>query len=511
MINKLILFGMILYILFVFHYPDVIAISNTPKDMVYLGQNSYFDPWDVNLYISVIKSGQLHGLKLENLYTPIPNTPVYVYTFLTALGVIFKTSNPFLIFHISGLAAGIILLLGMFYLVKSLGLSFRKSLLTIFLVSLGGGLGFLGISSADIASSAFTFYSTFQKAHEAIATLALISAHILFFKTVTQKFNYSNITLLTISLATSLFIYPYFIVSFFLICGLFLVFYYRKKKDFDKYILLVGLAIPSAIVAYFSASQFIINPSFGNVGNNLSLNIISVILGYGILIPIFIYQLFWLPKSQIRSFLSIWFLITLILAILPFGPGKIFFRGSFFPITLLAVMSLSELFKLKPKLNKNIVYGVFVLLMLGTSTSIFFSRISESYKNNPWTYMPVEEYKILGFLNNETKTKSSVLTFFRLGNQIPAFTHNRVYFGHFLQTPDGSNKINKAAMFIGGKGSVKEKREFLANNKIDYFIWGQEEENLYEKNNKEGNEIKDLLKTLKIVYKSANFTIFATK
>ena len=495
-------------VLFIYQYPNIAPFSNVPNDYVYLGQNSYFDPWDVNLYVSAIRYGQNGELLLPNLYTSLPNQPVAIYSVLTSIGFMFKSVNPFLVFHVSSLATGVILLIGMFFLILKLKFSFYKALFLTFLISLSGGFGFLFQKTqiADISNSAFTFYSTFQKAHEAIGVggylFALTFAYFFFEE---RKIQYVVIS--CASLLLTALIYPYFIAVFLLTTAFYYFFSGRKKGDFWIFI----ISIPSILVAVFSAGQFLINPTFGNVGANLSTDIVQFLLGYGVLIPLFVYLLFQKKRSNLTIFLSLWFLVTFFLSLVPFGPGKIFLRGSFFPLVILGLLSLELLVRKYKKLDPAVFYTVFVVFLVGTSFFIFYSRISNSYTKNPWTYMDMKDYRIFETLNRYTQKDSTVLTFYRLSNQIPAFTHNRVYFGHFLQTPDADSTLRQAATFVGDNGLIEDKRKFIKSKNVNFIIWGDEEKALLTSKNNKNNEVVKYLESIEKIGDAGQFEIYKTK
>ena len=48
--------------------PDLLRDINCPPDKWYAGQASWFDPWDLNLYFSIIGWGKRGGILFENLY-----------------------------------------------------------------------------------------------------------------------------------------------------------------------------------------------------------------------------------------------------------------------------------------------------------------------------------------------------------------------------------------------------------------------------------------------------------
>ncbi|PIY80113.1 MAG: hypothetical protein COY80_04620, partial [Candidatus Pacebacteria bacterium CG_4_10_14_0_8_um_filter_42_14] len=79
-------------------------------------------------------------------------------------------------------------------------------------------------------------------------------------------------------------------------------------------------------------------------------------------------------------------------------------------------------------------------------------------------------------IRDELSPNSTILTEYYMGNQIPANTEARVYFGHLLQTPNAAGKQEKIREFYGGKLSDKEAKIFLIDNNIQYVYIGREEQ-----------------------------------
>jgi len=498
-------------IIFIYHFPDLLPLFVTPKGLIYLGHIPYFDPWDTNLYVSAIHYGQWGGVLLANQYTSMPNNPILLYPFLTIIGFIFKSISPFLLFHISNIFGGIILLIGMFCLLQKLGFSSLLALFALFTISLGGGFGFLGwgrFPSGDITMSLFTFYSAFQKAHEAIGVLSFTGALVLFYFFVINKEETIKIFPIMLLLLVSVFIYPYTVVCFFLITGLFL-FLYRKGGSIEErdYVHIALLAIPSVAVVLLLAYQIFSNPSFADIGNHIPLAFFPLLAGYGILLPLFLYQLFFLPKTALRIFFSVWFIVVFTLGILPIGPGKVFLRGSFFPITVICIVSLNEIVK-NMKRIKYVAFILFGIFLVGSSMYIFCNRIGMVYARSNWMYMSVSDFGVFDYLKKNTLPDSSIFSLITLGSQIPAFTENRVYLGHTMQTPQAADKQATVIAFFIGEGSVAQEKEMLRQNNISYVLLGKNEESLYKKYAKKENSLYATLDSFQKVFQSQNISLY---
>jgi len=509
------LLGIVIFLLFIYHFPEYYAQTHTPKGMVYLGQNSYFDPVDVNYYASAIRYGQQHGIALPNLYTNIKNPPIYIFSVLTLAGYLFKTVDPFLLFQWFSIFTGILLTVTIFLLTKMLGFSNRFSFYTTFLVCLSGGLGFLlsWNTPLQIDEAPYSFYSTFQKPHEAIAIILYSTALITFYLFFTaQKPNLKKLMVPLLLIAIALLIYPYLILSFFLIAIIFLILCRNKNISESDYAYLFFLCIPAIVGELFMANQFSLNPTFNGISVNLQSNFLSDLLGLGLPFLIFIYQLFYLPKSKLKLFLSLWILVSAILGLLPIGPGKIFFRGLYFPIVLLCVLSIKE-FNAKYNVKKAYwIYGLFGIIIIASSFNIFmqrFIKLNQAYSD--WVYLSANEYKVFNFLNENTPDGSSVIGLYRFGNLIPAYTHNTVYFGHILQTPDGQDKFQAISVFFYYPDDFAIIKKFLAINHISYVVYGVKEKALLSTNpNANNSMINNPFPYLKLVYSNNDVKIYST-
>src|SRR3990172_10746449 len=104
----------IILVVFLFNFPNFYGYLFPPENKVYLGQVSFFDPWDVNVYVSVIRWSQTYGPEFQNAYTTTPHKVTFLYPFYTLVGILFSNIEPFLLFNILTTLAGAVLLLVIF-------------------------------------------------------------------------------------------------------------------------------------------------------------------------------------------------------------------------------------------------------------------------------------------------------------------------------------------------------------------------------------------------------------
>lgn len=70
-----------------------------------------------------------------------------------------------------------------------------------------------------------------------------------------------------------------------------------------------------------------------------------------------------------------------------------------------------------------------------------------------------------------------------MGNYIPTQGHLKVYFGHLIQTPESSVKIQNLVDFYSNKYDDVAALKFLKENNIIYVFYGKEEQDLTVKYN----------------------------
>lgn len=458
-------------VIFINVYPNYYALSHTEPGFRFSGQASWFDPWDINVYVSAIRSGSTNGLLLSNSYTTTPHHPVLLYSVYTLAGSLFPSLNPFLLFHILAVLSSFIFLIVLFFLIKVFLKDIKIVFIVFFLVSLGGGLGWLffpKIESADLFMTGFTFTSHFQRGHESLGILFYLSALVFFYLGTTRKNLFFNFLSLGSTFLMILF-YPYYLLSYGLIC-----YAYSLKKNYYVYIIFNFLIALSFLAVYY----FHLNSSLGFAGvlsQQLNTpNIISLILGYAVLLPFLIIALTKWNKDDQNFFLSSWIVLSLSLSFLPLGFARFFLRTLFLPIIMLIFLNLERITQ-TIRLSKQVIIVLLIFLVPLSTFYIFYRRLAEVTKKNPWYFISEEEGKALDYLDKHSPKGSGVLSYYTLGNYIPAYSSNRVYFGHYIQTPSSSGKIQNILRFYAQNYSDDDAKSLLKIENISYVIFGNEE------------------------------------
>lgn len=466
-------------IVFIDKYPVYYASNHIPKGYFFSGQASWFDPWDVNVYVAVIKNGQQGHLLLSNLYTSISNKPVLFYPLYTGIGFLFKQVDSFILFHFFSIITTFILCGGIFFLSYLLLHDVWYSLFSVAIIIAGNGFGWfydLGILSADSTFTSFTFSSAIQRPHEAIGIFLYIASMVFFLKYIlTSNTKYNVFSLL--SLLFLIVFYPYYLPLFFFVFALYLVLMNKQNNS----LLWKKLFFNCFIVGLFTVVYFIYlqSSAFATVTSQTLTKIqpLSILLGYGLFFLVYL-KSFCKAKCSfsLRIFLMIWITLGILFSLFPFfGFSRFYLRGLFYPIAILVFLEIKNLLKQE---NRSLVFIICVILLifgLITPAFIFSKRLNEVHQNNSWYYLPLEYKSAFDYLKKSSR--DGILAHPTLSNYIPAFTGKKVYAGHTLQTPDYENKINQARSFYENKYSRADSYNFLKKNNIHYVLISDFEKN----------------------------------
>lgn len=503
----LLLFFSIYFLSLLFNsYPTLFAQKQTPPGMAFSGHAAWFDPWDLNVYYSVIRSGQHHGILLSNVYTTAYNAPVLFYPLYTISGMLFPNSDPITIYHSLAYITIFIFLGILFFSSFAFLKNYYLALLALLLLSRLRGLGGLlaGVyKSPDLYLTSITFRSAFQRPHEGIGTgLYILSMVFLYLYFKKGKLIYQFYAFLSNLLL--LFFYPYYYLPYLLVyLGIVII----NKETIRKQILPLFLNFLILVILAGCYYFYLQNSGFAEQSSEIQpkLTLLDLFTSYGILIPIFFYSI-----SRIRNlkkdftviFLSLWVFIAVGLSYLPIGYSRFFLRGLFFPLIIIAVILIKDLVNEKFNIHRNLtiitVIVIFFVLQMFTSFYIFSERINSQNLNNSWFYFPVEYIQAFSFLDKVPS--GGVLAEYETSNYIPVYTDDTVYAGHQVQTPDFDSKEILVDRFYASSMTNTEASEFLQKNNIKYVMYGLEE-----------SRYRQLqYPFLKRIYSNAKIEIFST-
>lgn len=465
-------------IVFIQHFPDLYASWHTPDGYSYNYQASWFDPWDINVYVTAIRYGQEGNILLRNHYNSIPQwKPSFIYPLYTISGKLISSANPYIIFHTLAVITSIIVTVAIFFWYKRIFPNFLFAILATLICLLGGGIGaLLGKTDVSAASqiTSFSFQSAVQRAHEGIGLILYLTALMTTYYYYQQKKTNKAAVVIISSLLIGVVFYPYYILSYLLISFLFLYLQTRNLSihTYSLLVLIAGIVGSVTFLYYLHLQSSTFSAAASENLPNVSLP--SLLLGYGGFFLFFSIHAF-IEKEQIsashqkiRLFFMIWLVVSIVLSYLPWmGFSRFYLRGLFFPLTGLLFL---HLYYTKNQVLQYFLTLCFLVILLFSRFNIFMLRIESVNDKNPWIYTENEMIEAINFLKNSPKDGVISLDY-SICNLIPAYTGKRVYFGHMLQTPNARERINLVLDFYAGKFSEEEALAFLRSNKIGYVIY----------------------------------------
>jgi len=491
---------------FLIHFPDFLGFKNTPENMWYTGQVSWFDPWDINPYFNMIRLGRKSWL-FKNYYTTEkqPGAPIHTtYIILGKLAKLFSLSD-ILTFHLAAIFLGSIFLWLLYRFIHFFVSDYIKTILIFSLAVFGGGLGWIffnRIAVPDINLTGFMLVSQLKRPHEAVSSIFYLLTLFTAFKTITER-KIKFFPSLFVSTLLLCFLHVYMILAVLTITFIFsLLLSLRKKQAFNFFpLLLEGMA--AGFFGLLTLKSFIFNPSFQGLvkQQQSSANPLLMLLGFGFMTPFLFVSLIKPAKTSKLTFIKVWFLSQFFLLYLPLGFQKLFLRNLFVSASMLTIIGIKTL--IKERTNFILLCSLLLFISSFDYFFIFSKRVAEIKTVNPWIYQSSAEKQAYDFLDRNTQDEDGVIAAFLTANHLPAHTWCRVYLGHSFQTPNFAEKMEKQVSFFSGKMETEQAKQFLQQNSINYIFWGPQEKELVKTDNLDYD-------FLKLVYENQKVKIFKT-
>ena len=185
---------------------------------------------------------------------------------------------------------------------------------------------------------------------------------------------------------------------------------------------------------------------------------------------------FFKKKDLLANFLIVWAIIPFLLEPLlgrrlPVSQERLFELSHFIPLSILATATLEKtLDKFKKPFLSKLVY---LLIVMFSVPYLYLSVKSqlEDY-NKPYINIYLEKSLIEAFswLDKNTPDESVVSSGYYTSNMIPAFTHNKVLFGHDFVTYRSGQREQEMKTILNPQTEEKTVREILKRNKISYLL-----------------------------------------
>lgn len=223
----------------------------------------------------------------------------------------------------------------------------------------------------------------------------------------------------------------------------------------------------------------------------------EILFGMGIIGPLGLIGALYVIFSKNREYLFPVSWIAALVGLHFFADKTNFFSSQrFYQIdhhVVLAILTVFLLAALEKFLNKRYVFGILAALVfvpsilawiVSVKSSLMFidAKIGAGYPiipQLPYIVYPVRDVMNGVFwLRDNTNHNTVVLSGETLGNMIPAYSGNYVYFGHGNQTVLFDSKKEMVARFFRGGIGEEGAKELVREGRINYIFYGVEEREL---------------------------------
>jgi hypothetical protein len=467
--------------------PTLGGALNSNSDWTFSGLA--VNPLDALTYVAKLRLG-FNGSWLFHLPYSIEQGPgALVLTYLIALGHLARIFNLPLItmFHLARIVGGFILLWLIYELIArfikptpalaSAGASVDQRRRMWWLAALSSGLGWLAAlfghsQSADLLiPESNTFYSLMVNMHFAPATALMIAIFIVILDA--RKFSIARaliLSLLSLSLAV---IQPFAIFVIYLVLGATLLIIWRRDRIFPRIkfslTFIAGLLTAPLLLYIYLATQADPTLQQWSIQNlTLSPPLIDYAIGYGLLwlfaIPAI--RSIWQRRSDWDILLIVWIVITLPLLYAPIPLQRRLSLGLHIPIALLAAYGLEQL--IRSKLIKRVIIVATCL----TSAFLIFGFIGTAVKHDPRLYLSTSEAAALNWLAVNAPANGIILASPELSAFIPAFTDQRVVYGHPYETINAEQRKQQVTAFYANQ---LDSLSLLSVDSVAYVLVGPRE------------------------------------
>lgn len=485
-------------------FPTLYYIVHTPAGTIFpLIHNSHPDYY-ANLHF--MRQGYEGKWLITGRFTPESYKPQFVQTFLAVLGHLTRIAHlelP-LVYTLARLILGAGILIMTYQLVKKLSNDVMTRLAACFFSFLGTSFWwFRGPPSGSTFFYPLEYWTgfdtlariTFLPHHIASILLLLLSLYLFSFWGGERSW---KIILPAGVAALSGFINPAPLLTFFFTLALFVALTILTHiQDHEHLRILIPNSIIVASIALFPLLYLygVSHSTFPwtsyrdwEAKQIYPVDIISYILSLGPAFFLGIIGSFKMAQTKkplaflliawfIAPFFPLFILKAIFANLFPISNMRFFQSAHYIPVGIMGgvgLISLVEYTTKRLKMNMKSLFLIFFVPILIYSAGYWYFSLDREihrFELNAYNiFLPKEFYEAFDFLNRETQEDSVILPGGYLANLIPAFTHNRSFWGHLVITSDIAEKDRLQAVIFAQKDTEKA-REIINLYNISYLLF----------------------------------------
>jgi len=466
--------------------PYIVGTAAEPPGTAFVGFTYNID--DACVYSSWVRQIADGSLLIRNQFTSEPQHALQFNLFFLVLGLLSRTTHlsPAAVLHLARIVLGVGLLMLVWRFSERFLPDPVERLLVVPVVGLASGLGWLlpGIGHhqgpVDLwQPEAITFLSIYLNPLF-LAGLILMLSSFHFLYRMKETGSWRDALLAGIALLILGNVHTYDAATVGAVWSVYLLakIIYARRIPWR----VIGLSAAAAAVALLSIAYQLYLYEHEEV---FRLRVESLapspafwayLMGFGLLL-VLASAGGWVALRQRRGalLLVVWAIVGFALPYAPVAQQRKLVMGLHIPLAVLASIAIAALARrVGPKYG-----GIVTILLIAAmvpSNLLFMARdiklLGESTTAPRFSpYLEFSELRAMQWLRTHTKPEDVVLAFPDVALFVPAVAGNRVYYGHWSETPAYGRKLNEWLQFARASSSDEWRREFLRRSGARYIVY----------------------------------------
>lgn len=462
------------------------------------------NPQDGATYLSKIGEGARGDWLFTLAYTSEPNTGAAINEFYLWLGQMSRILHlsPLLMYHISRLVTGFIMYISIYHLGSVIWPRLRPRRLFFGLIAVGSGLGWLaliflsrsagGSVDAQLLPTDFSipesipFFATYVNPHFplAIALIALLAAtFVMVFRPgfhTEPNFTNGGASVALVSIALSIVQPQGWVPIAGALCVYIVVLTLRSRRIPQlelSWVLLVILPAIPFFLYYYAVVRDNDALRVWNAQNTTPSPLpLNYIMGFGLLLIVALPGLWRGVRRFERDgdrFMLIWFVVNVVALYAPLSLQRRLAIGLIIPIVYFAVRALEDSWFnwVSPKWRDPALIALFVFIIPSNVLSLgipLFGILKPSAGIQNWQLLPADYSAAIQWLRDDAIRNQVVLAPPRVSLWIPAYSYQRVVYGHPFETLNAAAKLKEVNDWYAGNNCS----ELIQKYRVRYVLSG---------------------------------------
>ncbi|HML21040.1 MAG TPA: hypothetical protein PKD09_05290 [Aggregatilinea sp.] len=467
------------------------------------------NPKDGATYLSKIEQGRRGAWLFELRHTPEAHDGAGFHTFYIFLGHIALLTglSDVIIFHLARVATSLFMFIALYQLGATIWVRLRPRRLFFTLIAVGSGLGWLLLlfGSGEIAADmnipeAFPLFAAYTNPHFplSIAALALIaSTYITVFRRGYQaepSVDNGGLTVMLLSMLLAL-IQPTALVPIGGALVIYVLIRYRLTREFPVHELRWSsmLWLPAVPFAIYDVAVFRFNDimgEFNQQNQTPSPAPYLYLFGYGLLLLVAVPGLIRAVRRFERDgdqFMLLWFVINVAGLYVPFNLQRRLALGLIIPLVYFAVRALEDywFYKIPRDWRAPAMIALVVFLVpsniLNLGVPLFGAVVDKESGLSGGILMETDYWNTLQWLDQEGTPNTVVLAEPTFSLWVPAYTDQRVVYGHEFETVPNEERLAQVEDWYLGRDCTTLLGDDLPFQ-VRYIVWGPRERTFIDEN-----------------------------